>query len=81
MQALLAGLAGLHAYLLAQACSPQLRPPAASGSAGVEGVQRLAAPLQTVPPLAGCAAAAPPETPPTQVNSLKHGISRDMALS
>lgn len=74
-------MAGLHAYLLAQACSPQLGLAAASDSAGVEGVQWLAAPLQTVPPLAYHAAAASHETPPTTVNSLKHCMSRDMALS
>lgn len=68
-EALLAGLAGLHASVLAQACSPQLRPPALPHSAGVEGLQRLAAPVQAVPHLAGSAAAAAPEAPPTQVNS------------
>lgn len=68
-EALLAGLASLHAPVLAHACSPQLSPPASPHSAGVEGLQRLAAPAQAVPHLAGCAAAAAPEAPPTQVNS------------
>ena len=68
-EALLAGLASLHACVLAQACSPQLGPPASPHSAGVEGLQCLAAPAQAVPHLAGVAATAAPEAPPTQVNS------------
>ena len=64
---MLAGLAGLHAPLLAQACSPQLGASASSDAAGVEGLQWLAAAVQPVPPLVGCAAEPPPKAPPTQV--------------
>lgn len=80
-EALLAGLAGLHAPLLAQAGSPQCSTSALPDSAGVESFQWLAAPVQAVPPLAGSAAAAPRETLPAQVTPLMLCYRLDMLLS